>query len=67
MRDSADPAAAVITLGAGSGKGHGLTFGHFAADRWQRAGSRLPEMFVGGEGLERGARAVLAAPPAASG
>ncbi|SRR6266487_755560 len=50
----------VITLGAGSGKGHGpLTFGHFAADRWQRADARLPELFIGGEGLERGARAVL--------
>jgi hypothetical protein len=56
----ADVPEVVITLGAGTGQGHGaLTFGHFAADRWQRADARLPEMFIGGEGLERGARAVL--------
>jgi len=48
----------VITLGAGSGSGS-LKLGHFAADRWQRADARLPELFIGGEGLARGAREVL--------
>jgi hypothetical protein len=48
----------VITLGSGSG-GKSLKLGHFAAERWQRAGDRLPEMFIGGEGLARGARPVL--------
>jgi hypothetical protein len=40
-----------------------LRLGHFAAGRWQaaaRAEAELPEIFVGGEGLERGARPVLA-------
>lgn len=51
----------VITLGSGSigapaGK---ITLGHFAANRWQRGEGRLPEMFVAGEGLSRGAAAVL--------
>jgi hypothetical protein len=49
----------VITFGAGSGSSHELTYGHFAPERWQRGKSRLPEMFVAGEGLSRGARAVL--------
>ncbi|MGH3233143.1 MAG: hypothetical protein ACRDOH_07785 [Streptosporangiaceae bacterium] len=52
----------VIALGAGSaGNAPGtLTLGHFAGDRWQRGdGGSLPEMFVAGEGLGRGARAVL--------
>jgi hypothetical protein len=51
--------AVVITLGAGSGRRDGLKLGHFAPDRWERAGGRLPELFVGGEGLARGARDVL--------
>jgi len=49
----------VITLGAGSGGKAGLKLGHFAAERWQRAGMRLPELFIGGEGLAKGAREVL--------
>lgn len=49
----------VITFGAGSGSSHRLMYGHFAPERWQRGESRLPEMFVGGEGLNRGARGVL--------
>ena len=49
----------VITLGAGSGGKAGLKLGHFAAGRWQRADMRLPELFIGGEGLAKGAREVL--------
>jgi hypothetical protein len=48
----------VITLGAGSGAG-ALKLGHFAPGRWQRGDGRLPELFVGGEGLARGGRNVL--------
>lgn len=53
---------AVIITGAGSIGGRGrLRLGHFAATRW-RAGeeSELCEVFVGGEGLARGASAVFA-------
>jgi hypothetical protein len=43
-----DLPAVVIALGAGSGQGSGrLKPGHFAADRWQRAGTGLPELFTG--------------------
>ena len=48
----------VITLGSGSGTG-ALTLGHFHPGAWQRGGDRLPELFVGGEGLARGALSVL--------
>lgn len=54
--------AAVLITGAGSlGAKRGLRLGHFAAERWQpdRPGA-LAEIFVGGEGLARGARPVLA-------
>jgi len=54
----ADVPEAVITLGSGSARS-GMKLGHFAADRWQRGSDRLPELFVGGEGLSKGARAVL--------
>lgn len=40
-----------------------LRLGHFAAGRWQAAArgeGELPEIFIGGEGLERGAGPVLA-------
>src|SRR5947208_20920 len=36
-----------------------LKLGHFAAMRWDHAGDALPEVFVGGEGLARGAVDVL--------
>jgi hypothetical protein len=50
----------VIALGSGSdGRRGSLRLGHFAADRWERGDGRLPELFVGGEGLGRGAREVL--------
>jgi hypothetical protein len=55
-----DVPSVVITLGAGSGAGAGgLKLGHFADGRWQRADAKLPELFIGGEGLARGAREVL--------
>src|SRR5215831_1589938 len=55
-----DVPSVVITLGAGSGPGAGgLKLGHFADGRWQRADAKLPELFIGGEGLARGAREVL--------
>jgi len=53
-----DVPAVVITLGSGSGTSR-LKLGHFAPERWERADGRLPELFVGGEGLARGALAVL--------
>ena len=60
--------AVVMVLGAGSvGTGGGLRLGHFAAMRWAEPDQpdnepggggtgpvRLPEVFVGGEGLARG-------------
>ncbi|MEI7059043.1 hypothetical protein WBG06_24695 [Nocardioides sp. CCNWLW239] len=56
----------VVTLGAGSiGVPTGaLKLGHFAAERWVSNESKDPvglaELFVGGEGLRRGAEPVLA-------
>lgn len=56
----------VVTLGAGSiGVPAGaLKLGHFAAERWVSNESKdlvgLAELFVGGEGLRRGAEPVLA-------
>lgn len=52
----------VITFGAGTGGAAPgtLLLGHFAGDRWQRSdGGRLPEMFIAGEGLARGAWEML--------
>jgi hypothetical protein len=64
--------AVVLIVGAGSGAG-ALRLGHFAAMRWStpnqpetadaesaEVGERLPEVFVGGEGLARGPVAVMA-------
>jgi hypothetical protein len=53
-----DVPAVVIALGPGSGTPGHLKLGHFAPDRWQRADSRLSELFIGGEGLQRGAREI---------
>ncbi len=51
----------VVILGAGSETRRGLfKWGHFAAARWQVADTNRPEVLVSGEGLKRGARAVLA-------
>lgn len=48
----------VVTLGSGS-IARGMKLGHFAAERWVRGEDRVSELFVGGEGLERGGAAVL--------
>jgi hypothetical protein len=50
---------AVLVVASG-GAGRRLKWGHFAAGRWQHAGNHHPEVLVGGEGLARGAREVLA-------
>jgi hypothetical protein len=50
---------AVLVVASG-GAGRRLKLGHFAAGRWQQAGDHHPEVLVGGEGLARGAREVLA-------
>jgi hypothetical protein len=54
--------AAVVVLGAGSigAPAGGLRLGHFAAMRWHHDQRQLPEVFVGGEGLDRGPVDVLA-------
>ena len=53
---------AVLITGAGSlGAHRGLRLGHFAAERWQaEQPGAVAEIFVGGEGLARGVRPVLA-------
>lgn len=57
---------AVLITGSGSEgqrRRNELRLGHFAAGRWQAAAKpegELPEIFVGGEGLQRGAGPVLA-------
>ncbi len=51
----------VIITGAGTGRiPGGLILGHFAAHCWQVGDDNRHELFVGGEGLRRGARDVLA-------
>ena len=49
----------VLTLGNGSARPGQLTLGHFHDGKWATGDARLPELFVGGEGLARGPRAVL--------
>jgi len=61
-REHPDLPRAVLITGSGSlGTRRGVRLGHFAASRWQ-TGERGPiaEIFIGGEGLARGARPVLA-------
>lgn len=48
----------VVTLASGS-EGVGLVYGHFAQARWVRGEERVHELFLGGEGLERGPVATL--------
>lgn len=56
----ADVPEVVVTLGSGSlGRRGALTLGHFAASRWVRDEDEVHELFVGGEGLARGAAEVL--------
>lgn len=56
-----DVPAVVITLGSGTlGVAAGSTkLGHFAAARWQHGDDAVAELFIGGEGLQRGAVPVL--------
>lgn len=49
----------VLTVGSGSTGGSDLTLGHFAPNRWVRGEYELHELFVGGEGLQRGTVDVL--------
>jgi hypothetical protein len=49
----------VLTLGNGSARPGQLTLGHFHDGKWATGDTRMPELFVGGEGLARGPRAVL--------
>lgn len=51
----------VVTMASGSmGRGRAPRLGQFGPDRWERAGGlRLPELFVGAEGLADGGREVL--------
>jgi hypothetical protein len=53
---------AVLITGAGTlGRQAGVRLGHFAASRWRtNTDAALGEVFVGGEGLARGAPEVLA-------
>jgi len=53
--------AVVLVLGAGStgSPNSRLKLGHFAAMRWHHGTDRLPEVFIGGEGLARGPVGVL--------
>jgi hypothetical protein len=46
----------VVTIGSGTLRERAgqVRLGHFAAGRWHAEGHELPELFVGGEGLERG-------------
>lgn len=51
----------VVTLGSGTlGERGNMRLGHFAAGRWQVGEDAHAELFVGGEGLQRGAADVLA-------
>jgi hypothetical protein len=49
----------VPTIGNGTSRPGQLTFGHFHDAKWAAGDGRLPELFIGGEGLRRGARALL--------
>ena len=61
QRKHPDVPNVVVTIGAGSGKvANGLVLGHFAPHRWAHGENRVHELFVGGEGLEHGAAAVMA-------
>jgi len=49
----------VVTLGSGS-VARGMKLGHFAANVWTRGEDDVHELFVGAEGLQRGASALMA-------
>ncbi|WP_405492973.1 hypothetical protein [Nocardia sp. NBC_00511] len=49
----------VLAIGSGSTGSSDLTLGHFAPHRWIRGEYELHELFVGGEGFQRGVVDVL--------
>lgn len=50
----------ILTLGSGTlGQRGAVKLGHFAAARWEHDETELAELFIGGEGLRRGAAGVL--------
>jgi hypothetical protein len=54
------PAAVVVLAPAGPAKpADGLRMGHYASLRWQHGTSRMPEVLVSGEGLNRAPAQVL--------
>jgi hypothetical protein len=56
-----DTPPVVVTLGSGTlGERGNVRLGHFAEARWQVGETRHAELFIGGEGLQRGAADVLA-------
>lgn len=58
----ADVPPVVVTLGSGTlnEKSGNTRLGHFAAARWQVGEETAAELFIGGEGLKRGADELLA-------
>ncbi len=58
QKHNTDVPEVIVTIGGGSGTG-GLKLGHFAADRWVNGEQNIHELFVGGEGLQRGGRGVM--------
>lgn len=44
----------VVTLGSGTDGRGTAKYGHYATRRWQRGDDQLAELFVSGEGLQRG-------------
>ncbi len=48
-----------VTLASGN-DGKGIKLGHFAPSRWTDAGETTHELFIGGEGLDRGPEGLLA-------
>jgi hypothetical protein len=54
------PAAVIITGSGADGRRRGLKLGHYAADAWSAGkDAGICEIFIGGEGLQRGGRDVL--------
>jgi hypothetical protein len=56
--NNADVPNVVVTFGAGI-MARGLKLGHFAANVWTRGDDDVHELFIGAEGLARGAAAVM--------
>lgn len=56
----ADVPEAVIVIGGQQRRRSGVLYGRYAPRCWQRDDERLPEILVTGEGMKRGASAVMA-------